>query len=150
MVTLTTMALLIAFFSGGCHADNLWCIAVAKSMPAHYTRAKNCSLPHTILNQNKNWKNVFIGEILLRPTLDYFVVFILLNHTFRRKGNLYGINLRVLKGCFSKKSSQRSGRAERSWRLNSPPPDWLQNWPSRNFDQSAISRSSLQDRTNGR
>ena len=147
MVTLTTMALLMAFYSGGCHCDNLLGIAVTKLMPAHYTRAKNCSLSHTI-----EWKkNVFIGEILLRPTLDYFVVFNLPHHIFlSERKSLWKKISRFSKGCCSKVVSQRSGRAKRSWRLNSPLPDRLQNWPRKNFDQSAISRSSLQDRTNGR
>ena len=147
MVTLATMALLIEFYSGGCHYDNLWVLQSPNSCQP-ITPELKIALCHILLNKKKN---VFIGEILLRPTLDYFVVFNLPHHTFlSERKSLWKKISRFSKGCCSKVVSQRSGRAERSWRLNSPPLDRLQNWPRKNFDQSAISRSSLQDRTNGR
>ena len=147
MVTLATMALLIEFYSGGCHYDNLWVLQSPNSCQP-ITPELKIALCHILLNKKKMY---LLGKFCWGP--HWTILWFLIYHTipFCRKGNLYGKKIsRFSKGCCSKVVSQRSGRAERSWRLNSPPLDRLQNWPRKNFDQSAISRSSLQDRTNGR
>ena len=51
--------------------------------------------------------------------------------------------------CFSRVLLKGSGRAEWCWRLNSPPADQLQSWPRKKIEQSALSRLSQEDHTNG-